>query len=234
MSNAVRTSPRMASRTVAPAVSLSRPAWPSRTLAVVVASSLLSTVLVASAAKAQAGVGATLTPVAGYMITGNWYDGPIGTSLSTTNAPMVGGQASIPLTKGIALVGSLAYASGDLRIGLPLLGGVNVGTVQTWLYDAGLELGGLPGKQVGIAPFVQIGIGGLTNDIKNTLFDVRASNLAYTGGVGLDVGLTERFALRVQAKDWVSRFNSEDAVGFRAEGDLAHNWALTAGVKLTF
>lgn len=226
MSNIVRTASRTAS--------LTRPAWASRTLAVVVASSLLATVLVAGTAKAQAGVGATVTPFAGYLITGNWYDGPIGTSLSTTNAPMVGGQASIPLTKGIALVGSLAYASGDLRIGLPLLGGVNVGTVKSWLYDAGLELGGLAGKRTGIAPFVQVGIGGLTNDIKNSLFDVRASNIAYTGGVGLDIGLAPSFALRVQAKDWVSRFNSEDAVGFRAEGNLAHNWALTAGVKLTF
>ena len=205
-----------------------------RRLAVVVASSFTATVLLASTAKAQTGVGATLTPYAGYLIAGNWYDGPIGTSLSITNGPMVGGQASIPLTKGIALVGNLAYASGDLRIGLPLLGGVNVGSVNTWLYDAGLELGGLSTKKIGIAPFVQVGIGGLTNDIKNSLLNVRASNIAYTGGVGLDVGLAERFALRVQAKDWVSRFNSEDAVGFRAEGNLAHNWALTAGVKLTF
>ena len=79
---------------------------------------------------------------------------------------MVGGQASIPLTKGIALIGSVTDASGDLRIGLPLLGGVNAG--------------------------------------------------------------------RVQAKDWASRFHSEDALGFRAEGNLANNWAFTAGVKLTF
>ncbi len=221
-------------RTALRTESLSRPASTSRTLAVVVASSLLATMLVASTAKAQTGVGASLTPYAGYLVTGNWYDGPIGTSLSTTNAPMVGGQASVPLTKGIALVGNLAYASGDLRIGLPLLGGVNVGTVKTWLYDAGLELGGLAGKKIGIAPFAQVGIGGMTNDIKNSLFNVRASNIAYTGGVGVDIGLAESFALRVQAKDWVSRFNSEDAVGFRAEGNLAHNWALTAGVKLTF
>lgn len=219
MSNAVRTAPL--------------PTSASRTLVVVVLS-LLALVLVAPRAKAQPGVGAILTPFAGYLMTGNWYDGPIGTSLSTTNAPMVGGQVSIPLTKGIALVGSLAYASGDLRIGLPLLAGVNVATVRMWLYDAGLELGGLPGKKTGLAPFVQVGIGGLTNDIKNSLFDVRASNIAYTGGVGLDLGLVERFAFRVQAKNWVTRLNSEDAVGFRAEGNLAHNWALTAGVKLTF
>ena len=58
--------------------------------------------------------------------------------------------------------------------------------------------------------------------------------MTYTGGVGLDLGLVERFAFRAQAKNWVSRFDSEDAVGFRAEGNLTHNWALTAGIKLTF
>lgn len=188
----------------------------------------------ASTAQAQTGVGAQLTPYAGYLVTGNWYDGPVGTSIATTNAPMIGAQGAIPLTKGISLVGNLAYASGDLRVGLPLLGGVNVGSAKTWLYDVGLELGGLAGRSTGIAPFVQGGIGGMTNDIKASVFETRASNVAYTAGVGVDVGVSEALALRIQAKDWIGRFNSEDAIGFRAEGNLAHNWALTAGVKLRF
>jgi hypothetical protein len=50
----------------------------------------------------------------------------------------------------------------------------------------------------------------------------------------VDVGISDVLVLRVQAKDWISRFNSEDAVGFRANGNLAHNVALTAGVKLRF
>lgn len=188
----------------------------------------------ATTAQAQTGVGAELTPYAGYLITGNWYDGPVGTSIATTNAPMIGAQGAIPLTSGIRLVGNLAYASGDLRVGLPLLGGVNVGSAKTWLYDAGLELGGLTGRSTGIAPFVQGGIGGMTNDIKASVFQTRATNVAYTAGVGVDVGVSEALALRIQAKDWIGRFNSEDAIGFRAEGNLAHNWALTAGVKLRF
>jgi opacity protein-like surface antigen len=196
------------------------------------AAAFLSTV--AMPIKAQVGVGAHLTPFAGYLVTGNWYDGPVGTNIAATNAPMVGGQGSIPLTSGISLVGTLAYASGDLRIGLPLLGGVNVGSANTWMYDAGLELGGLRTRKMGIAPFVQGGIGGMTNDIRTGVFNTRASNVAYTVGVGVDVGLTSSLALRVQAKDWISRFNSEQAIGFRAEGNLAHNWALTAGVKLAF
>lgn len=187
-----------------------------------------------SVALAQAGVGASLTPYAGYLVTGDWYDGPIGTSLGTTNAPMAGVHGSIPLTRGVALVGNVAYASGDLRIGLPVLGGINVGTAKTWLYDAGLELGGLAGKTRGVAPYVTAGVGGMTSNIKNTLFDTRASNLAYTAGVGVDVGVTDALALRVQAKDYIGRFDSEEAVGFRVDGNLTHNWALTAGVKLAF
>lgn len=179
-------------------------------------------------------VGATLTPYAGYLITGNWYDGPVGTSISTTNAPTVGVQGSIPLARGLSLVGNLAYASGDLRIGLPLLGGVNVGRATTWMYDVGLELGGLGGTTRGFAPFVQGGIGGMTNDISVSVLETRSTSVAYTVGGGLDVGITPGITLRLQAKDYISRFNSEDAVGFRAEGNLAHNLALTAGIRFVF
>ena len=74
----------------------------------------------------------------------------------------------------------------------------------------------------------------MTNDIKNSLFNVRSSNFAYTAGVGIDVGVAQGFAVRVQAKDWIGKFNSEDAIGFRVNGNLTHNWALSAGVRLGF
>lgn len=203
-----------------------------------VRTSLAAVIVAASPLLAQAqkgtGVGAHLTPFAGYLITGDWYDGPVGTSIAATNAPTLGVQGGFPLSKGVSLVGNLAYATGDLRIGLPLLGGVNVGSANTWMYDVGLELGGLAGRSTGIAPFVQGGIGGMTNDIKASVFETRASNVAYTAGVGVDLGISNGLVVRVQAKDWISRFNSEDAVGFRVNGNLAHNVALTAGVTLRF
>lgn len=189
-----------------------------------------TSLILASTAAAQG----SLTPYAGYLVTGDWYDGPIGTSLSTSNSPMLGVQGAIPLVRGISLVGNLAYASGDLQVGLPVFGGVNVGTAKTWLYDAGVEVGGLAGRGKGIAPFVQGGIGGMTSDIKNSLFNVRASNVAYTAGIGVDVGIANGFALRVQAKDWMGKFNSEDAIGFRVNGNMTHNFALSAGVRLGF
>ncbi len=194
----------------------------------------LALTVVHSAAAQHAGVGASVTPYVGYLVTGKWYDGPIGTSLSTTNAPMLGAQANIPITPGLALVGNVAYASGDLRVGLPIIGGVNIGSAKTWLYDAGLELGGLTGNRVGLAPFLQGGVGAMTNNIKNSLFSTNETNLAYTAGVGIDLGVSKAFSVRVQAKDWIGRFNSADAIGFHVKGNLAHNWALTGGVKLAF
>lgn len=195
---------------------------------------LTSAPFISTAARAQSGGTASLTPYAGYLVTGNWYDGPIGTSISTSNAPMLGVQGTAPLIPGVALIGNVAYASGDLRVGLPIIGGVNIGKATTWLYDAGLEVGGLSRRRAGVAPFVQGGIGGMTSEISNSLLRVRATNVAYTAGVGVDVGLTQGFALRVQAKDWIGRFNSEDAIGVRVQGNLAHNWALSAGVRLGF
>ncbi len=183
---------------------------------------------------AQSGSAASLTPFAGFLIAGNWYEGPVGTSLKNSNGPAFGVQGSVPLTKGFALTGSLAYASGDLRIGLPLLGGVNVGSADAWMYDAGIEVGGLAARPEGIAAFATAGIGGMTNDISAKVFNVRATNVAYTLGVGVDVGFTPGMAVRLQAKDWIGKFNSKDAIGFRAEGNLAHNFALTAGLKFTF
>ena len=200
-------------------------------LAVVAVASLLS---VPALIQAQSGGGASLTPYAGYLVTGNWYEGPIGSNISASNAPMLGVSASLPIAHRVALTGSAAYASGDLRVGLPIIGGINVGTAKSYLYDAGLEIGGLNARATGIAPFIQAGVGGITSEIKNGILSTRATNLAYSAGVGLDVGLTGGFGLRIQAKDWISKFDSKEAIGFNSDSKLAHNWALTAGVRFSF
>ncbi len=202
---------------------------------VLVASAAASVFLAAPAlAQSGNGVGVSLTPYGGYMVTGRWYDGPVGTSIGTSNAPMVGVNAGIPLTRGVSLVGTVGYASGDVRIGLPIIGGVNAGSASTWVYDVGLEVGGLAGRNRGVAPFITGGVGAMTTDIENSLFATSATNFVYTGGVGLEVGVTEAVALRVHAKDYIGRFDSREAVGFEVKGNLTHNWALTAGIKLAF
>lgn len=196
----------------------------------------LSLFLLPTMARAQqgGGVGATLTPFVGYVFTGNWYDGPVGTSIKNANAPLAGVQASVPFMKGLSLTGSLGYSSGDLRIGLPVLGGVNVGSAKTWMYDAAVELGGLAGRGTGVAPILTAGVGGMTNDIKASVLNVRSTNVAYTVGAGVDIGFTNGMAIRIQGKDWIGKFDSKEAVGFVAEGNTAHNLALTAGLRFSF
>lgn len=180
------------------------------------------------------GIGATLTPYVGYVFTGNWYDGPVGTSIKNANSPLVGVQGAVPFMRGLSLAGSVAYSSGDLRIGLPVIGGVNVGSAKAWMYDVALELGGLSERSTGIAPILTAGVGGMTNDVKASVLNARSTNVAFTGGVGVDIGFTEGMAIRLQAKDWVGRFDSKEAIGFRAEGNLAHNIALSAGLRFAF
>lgn len=183
---------------------------------------------------AQSTSGAALTPYAGFLVTGAMFDGPLGTNIGTTNSPMLGVQGSVPIVNHVAVVGNLAYASGDLRVGLPILGGVNVGSAKTWLYDAGLEIGGMSSTRRGAAPFVQGGVGGMTTDISNSLLNVRSSSIAYTAAAGIDLGLSRNIGVRLQAKDWIGRFDSEEAIGFKVNSNMTHNWALSAGVRVGF
>ena len=190
---------------------------------------------VAQSVQAQAVSGAFVAPFAGYLNHGAWFDGPINTTIRAANAPIVGAQVGVPLMKGVSLTGSVGYSSGDLEVGLPLFGGVDVGTNKTWMYDVAVEVGGLSAShKSGIAPFIQGGIGGITNNASNTLLDVHSTNLAYIGGAGVDMRVTRSVALRLQARDYIGRFDSQEAVGFKVNGNLAHNWALSAGVKLAF
>jgi hypothetical protein len=180
------------------------------------------------------GVGGSVTPYAGYLITGRYLDGPFGTNVATVNTPMVGAQLAIPLAGGLSLTGNVGYASADVRVGVPVIGGINVGTNSLWVYDAGLELGGLPKGRTGLAPFVQGGVGGMTNNIRSSFLNLQSTNLVYTAGVGVDVGLSRLVGVRVQAKDYIGRFDTEEAIGIRTRGNLTHNWALSAGLKLAF
>jgi hypothetical protein len=200
--------------------------------AMVTALSLLAPL--ALPAQTGVGLGGTVTPYAGYLVTGDWYQGPVGTSISAANTPMVGAQLAIPLVAGLSLTGNLGYASSSVQVGVPLLGDINMGDYSLWVYDAGLELGGLPRGGKGLAPFVQAGIGGMTNNAQASILQVQATNLMYTAGVGVDVGLSSNFGLRLQAKDYIGRFDSQEAIGIANRGTLSHSWALSAGLKLAF
>lgn len=190
---------------------------------------------VAQSTAKSATSGAFIAPYAGYMSHTAWFDGPLSTNIRAASSPVAGATVGVPLMKGVSLTGSVAYSSGDLEIGVPIIGGIDVGTAKSWMYDVALEVGGTSRSTVsGIAPFLQGGIGGINNNVSNSLLDTHSTSLAYIAGVGVDMRLTRSAALRLQARDYMGRFDSQEAVGIKVNGNLAHNWALSAGVKLAF
>ncbi len=190
-----------------------------------------------AAATPRVGPGVHVAPYAGYLMTGDIAAGPLGSSLTSVNGPIVGAQLGIDLTRNISVVGNLGYSRTDLRVGVPILGGLNVGESTMWVYDGGVQLG-VPIQTaggLGLRPFLQGGIGGITQRLNNSIVDSQGSNLAYNLGVGVDVNITPAFGLQLMVKDYIGRFDSQEAVGFDLNGERSrHNVALTLGLRVGF
>ena len=175
-----------------------------------------------------------ITPYAGYMKFGNLLSGPVGTELRSGGAAVYGGEATLGLTRSIALVGNVAYSQPNLEIGAPLIGGVSVGRSSVLLYDAALRLrvpltGGLP-----IAPFIQGGAGAVRQSFDVGPLATHATNFAYNVGAGADIAVAPRLGLQLMVKDYIGKFDVREAAGVKVEGKTTHNVALSAGLRLGF
>ena len=179
--------------------------------------------------------GPSISPYAGYMMFGDIVDGPLGTSLSSSSGPVFGAQANLPLGSTLSIVGNVAYSEPELRFGVPILGGLNFGKTEVWMYDAGLQFSAPPvaGRRT-IAPFVQVGAGGMSYDVKVAGFSRKATNLAVNAGIGADLPIAENISLRLFAKDYIGKFDVNEATGVDYEAKTSHNIGLTAGLKLSF
>lgn len=173
-----------------------------------------------------------LTPYAGYVMFDDLVSGPLGTSLGAGNGPILGLQVSVDLVPGVKLYGHGAHASGSMRAGAPIIGGFDFGGSTAWLYDAGIELG-LP-RAGGPAPFVQVGAGGIHQRFEISGIGTDATSFAVNAGVGLDVPLGSRAGLRLMARDYIGRFDFQEAVAFDVDDDIKHNVAVTAGLRFSF
>jgi Outer membrane protein beta-barrel domain len=201
--------------------------------------SLLASLTAALPAVAQApGSGTVLhvSPYVGYMVFGDYLSGPLGTTLSNAPAMMYGTQVNLSLAPQLSLVGNLGYTASDIKVGIPILGGVSVGHSSMLIYDAGLEynLGAATEKSLPIAPFIQAGVGAIRYEINESVISTQATNLAGNVGVGADYTLSRGIALRFLAKDYIGKFNFKDATGLGISGNTAHNWAFSAGLRFDF
>jgi len=178
-----------------------------------------------------------VAPYVGYMVFGNYLEGPLGTSLSSSTAPVYGAQLGMRLTPNIVLLGNVASSSGDLKVGLPFIGGTSIGTNSLLMYDADLQLD-LPhagDKDLSFSPFIQAGIGQMRYDIQAiSILQTQATNTAYNVGAGADIAVGKGFGVRLMAKDYIGKFNFQDATSFDIQGRTAHNFALSAGLRIDF
>ena len=189
-----------------------------------------------AAAPAKPAPAAAITPYAGYLVAGNFLDGPVGTSIASAGGALYGAQLSIPLGSAISVVGNAGYSSGDLQVGLPFIGGLSVGSVRTLLFDAGLELRspsplGMSGL---VTPLLQVGAGVVRHDVSVQMLKTDATAASFNVGAGADLSLGRNLGLRFLAKDYIGKFDFAEATGIEFDAKTAHNWAFTAGVTLKF
>jgi hypothetical protein len=200
------------------------------------AAASLATALPAVAQAPESGTVLHVSPYVGYMMFGNYLKGPLGTTL--TNAPgfLYGTQVGLSLSPNLSLIGNVGFTSSDIKVGIPFLGGVSVGNSSMLMYDAGLEynFGSSKAGATPFTPFVQAGVGAMRYDINESVLNTQATNFAGNVGVGADIALGRGMALRLLAKDYIGKFNFQDATGLGITGETAHNFALSAGMRFDF
>jgi outer membrane protein with beta-barrel domain len=177
-----------------------------------------------------------VSPYAGYMISSNMLSGPLGSTLSNAPGLVYGTQVGLSLAPQLSLVGNVGYSTSDMKVGIPFLGGVTVGHSAVLLYDAGLEynLGRASESSIAFSPFIQAGVGAMKYDVSASVIDTHATNFAGNVGLGADFALGKGMALRLLAKDYIGKFNFQDATGLGIDGNTTHNVALSAGLRLDF
>ncbi len=201
----------------------------------VVATSLAAAPLMAQAP--ESGTVFHVSPYVGYMVSGDFIKGPLGTSVSNAPGVLYGTQLGLSIAPNLSLIGNVAYTKSDIKIGVPILGGFGVGNSSTLLYDAGLEynLGGMSRGAMPFTPFVQAGVGAMKYDINAaSILETHATNWAGNVGLGADVTLARGMAVRLLAKDYIGKFNFQDATGLGLNGDVSHNLAFSAGLRFDF
>ena len=142
------------------------------------------------------------TPYVGYMVFGDFVKGPLGSSIYSAPAPVLGAQLGMKLAPNISLVGNIATTSSDIKAGIPFLGGLSVAHSTMVLYDANLQLD-IPVTSsmsgISFSPFIQAGAGAIHYDISESLISTKANNFAGNVGLGADVTLTKDFGIRLMA-----------------------------------
>ena len=104
------------------------------------------------------------------------------------------------------------------------------------LYDAGVQVDVPVTSAYGatFSPFVQAGAGALRYDITESFLSTTATNFAGNVGVGADIAVGRGVGLRLMAKDYIGKFDFQEATSFDISSGTTQNFALSAGVRFSF
>jgi hypothetical protein len=178
----------------------------------------------------------TATPYVGYMVFGDYLSGPLGTSVSNAPATMIGAELGMKIAPNVSIVGNLATASSDIQAGIPLLGGISIAHSRMVMYDAGLQLSLPLATAMGTAltPFLQAGAGAMRYDITQSFVNTTATNFAANIGAGADIAVGRGVGVRVMAKDYIGKFDAQQATYLDVGTNTTHNFAFSAGLRFSF
>ena len=150
---------------------------------------------------------------------------------------MYGTQVDLSLAPKLSLVGNIGYTTSDIKVGIPILGGVSVGHSSMLIYDAGLEYNF--GCDDGARDADRaIHSGGRRRD---SLRHRRVGDQHTGDEFRRQRRRRRRLHARAaasrcgsSAKDYIGKFNFQDATGLGISGNTAHNFALSAGLRFDF
>ncbi|MGH7717904.1 MAG: outer membrane beta-barrel protein [Gemmatimonadaceae bacterium] len=176
-----------------------------------------------------------ITPYAGYMVFGDYFETSNGVEFSNDNSSIVGAQATIQVVPAVALYGNFGYAKSNWTFEnfFGAGGDLELDDVGIWLFDGGLQLRVPTGGT--FSPFAQVGAGAFryTLDTDDIASDGQ-TNFAFNAGVGFDYQLTRALGLRLMAKDYITSLEWDDPDEVSIRDNTAHNFGFSLGLNLGF
>jgi hypothetical protein len=177
----------------------------------------------------------SVSPYFGYMVGEQFVKGPLNTGLGAVAAPMYGVQASFPLAPSASLVGTIGYSSGDLEVGVPILGGVSVGNTNTWVFDAAVELRAESwARKSNFIPIAQLGGGAIRREVGVLSVSAKTTDFMVSGGIGADIPMSSNVSLRLMAKDYFGKADFGTVGPLTAKTKDLHTLGLTGGLRISF